>query len=260
MMINDENKKDLKKMLRGRALYLALGAIVLAAGVISYTSLGKNLKPEITVPVTEERQTHINVNERILPEDEPYSPEPVSEPASEHVSEPEPISELIPETSPAVQEVFDNAEKPSESETEAKEISYSLPLGSSMSRDYSMGIPVFSATMNDYRTHNGVDFTAEKGTGVKAIAEGKVTEVSSDALWGNSVYVDHGQGVVSKISGLADEGLITEGMDVNCDTVIGVVGEVPVENADGSHIHLEIRVNGKIADPMEIMGLVPDGD
>ena len=39
------------------------------------------------------------------------------------------------------------------------------------------------------------------------------------------------------------------------DTIIGVVGEIPVEAQDDSHIHLEMRVNGELVDPLEIMGL-----
>jgi len=254
MMINNENKENLKKMLKGKGLYIALGALVLAAGAISYTSVSSNLKPQLSVPTTEERSTHININERVIPEDTTLAPEPVTELSTV------PVSEAQTEPEPETQAVFDNSAKPLESETETEEISFSLPLGTSMAKDYSMGIPVFSATMNDYRTHNGVDFTAEKGTGVTAVAKGRVIEVSSDALWGNSVYIDHGQGIVSKISGLADEGLIAEGADVYGDTVIGVVGDIPVESSDECHIHLEMRVDGKIADPMEVMGFVFDGD
>ena len=117
-----------------------------------------------------------------------------------------------------------------------------------------MGIPVFSATMNDYRTHNGVDFTADPGTPVCAVAKGKVIRVVNDSLFGNTVTVDHGGGVVSSISGLANEGLIREGENVNNETVLGVAGEIPVEAADGSHIHLEIRVDGVLQDPLDVMG------
>lgn len=254
MMINDQNKEELKKMFRGKALYIALGVCVLAAGIISYTSVSSNLKNQISVTTTEPSSTHINFNDRVLTDETTLTPDPVKETTEA------PTSEAPSETEPSTEAVFDNFADPVESETEAREISFSLPLSTAMSKDYSMGIPVFSETMKDYRTHNGVDFSAEKGTGVTAIAEGKVIEVSSDSLWGNSVYIDHGQGIISKISGLADEGIIAEGADVYGDTVIGVVGEIPVESADESHIHLEIRVDAKIADPMEVMGFVFDGD
>lgn len=254
MMINDQNKEELKKMLKGKALYIALGVCVLAAGVISYTSVSSNFKKQVSVTTTEPSSTHININDRVLPDETTLAPEPVSE-ATEA-----PVSETPPETEPSTQAVFDDFADPAESETVIEEIKFSLPLGTSVSKDYSMGIPVFSATMNDYRTHNGVDFVAEKGTGVTAIAKGTVIEVSSDALWGNTVFVDHGQGIVSKISGLANEGIIAEGAEVYGDTVIGVVGEIPVESADDGHIHLEIRVDGKIADPIEVMGFVSDQD
>ncbi|MCH5197687.1 MAG: M23 family metallopeptidase [Oscillospiraceae bacterium] len=254
MMINDQNREELKKMLRGRALYIALGVCVLAAGIISYTSVSSNFKKQVSISTTEPISTHININDRVLPDETTLDPEPVEETTEA------PQSEAPSVTEPSSQAVFDNFADPLESETKTEEISFSLPLSTSMSKDYSMGIPVFSETMKDYRTHNGIDFVAEKGMGVKSIAEGKVIEVSADPLWGNSVYIDHGQGIVSKISGLADEGIIANGAEVYSDTVIGVVGEIPVENADGSHIHFEIRVDNKIADPMEVMGFVSDED
>ena len=39
------------------------------------------------------------------------------------------------------------------------------------------------------------------------------------------------------------------------ESVIGTLGNIPCENKDGTHIHLEIRVNGELADPLEVMGL-----
>ncbi len=112
--------------------------------------------------------------------------------------------------------------------------------------------------MGDYRTHNGVDFMTEPGESVRAIAPGTVTAVYKDALFGNCVRVDHGQGVVSTVFGLADEGLAYEGAAVDENTVIGTAGDVPVESADGSHIHLEIRVSGILRDPLEVMGYSGD--
>ena len=251
MMINEENRKSFKEMLRGRAVYIALSVCVLAAGAVSYASV-KTPAPKTDVSTTArpETSTHTHVNERVLPDDTTAAPANVSERAE---------TEALPDGQ--TKAVFDNAAEPLESTTAAaKQIVYSLPCGAKLGADFSMGVPVFSATMGDYRTHNGVDFMAEAGTPVCAIAEGRVTKVEKDPLFGNTVTVDHGSGVVSRVSGLADEGLIHEGADVYHETALGVVGTVPAEAADGSHIHLEIRVDGVLRDPLEVMGYVPEGE
>lgn len=249
MMINDENRKSLKTMLKGRALYLALGVAVLAAGLVSYTTLHTprvNDLRSATAASQPEKSTYVHINERIVPE-------LTGAPPVEDVTDATLETAAPPEETAAV---FDDAADPVETEaaTQKPEISFSLPLSTAMGKDYSMGVPVFSDTMHDWRTHNGVDFTGAQGEGVRAVAPGKVTKVTNDTLYGNTVTVDHGGGVVSVISGLADAGLIAEGTDVTDDTVIGVVGDLPVEHADGSHIHLEIRVDGVLQDPLEVMG------
>ena len=254
MMINNENKKSFARMMKGRAVYIALGVCVLAAGFVSYSVSRVSKAPLGSVTASEpERSTYVHINERILPGDTTTLPAEVTAP---YVTDPVPVTDA-----PETEAVFEDAADPVETEAPAPEdIVFSLPVQTGTGKDFSMGIPVFSATMNDYRTHNGVDFMADSGTPVCAVAKGKVTRVANDSLFGNTVTVDHGGGIVSTVSGLADAGLIREGEDVYNETVLGVVGEIPVEAADGSHIHLEIRVNGVLQDPLDVMGFNEETD
>ena len=248
MMINNENKKSFARMMKSRAVYVALGVCVLAAGFVSYSVSKVSSIPQTGGITSEaERSTYVHINERILPGDNTTPPAEVTVPLQ---TDPAPVTDA-----PQTEAVFEDAAEPVGTTAPAKEdIVFSLPVQTKTGKDFSMGIPVFSATMNDYRTHNGVDFTADPGTPVCAVAKGKVTRVVNDSLFGNTVTVDHGGGIVSTVSGLANEGLIREGENVNNETVLGVAGEIPVEAADGSHIHLEIRVDGVLQDPLDVMG------
>ncbi len=246
-MINDENKKSIKKMLKSNALYLALGLCLLGAGVVGI-SAANSVTPSTVSENTTVKQENISIEEKNTEKD-------VSDFKVE-INIDEFTTSEAPEPSTAA--VFDNnAEKLSEEETteEKTEIVFSSPLGSTIGKDYSMGIPVFSETMKDYRTHNGVDFLGIKGENVKTVAPGTVISVKHDAVYGNTVTVDHGSGITSSISGLADEALVTVGTTLYSDTIIGVVGTVPVESSDESHVHLEMRINGELTDPLEMMGL-----
>lgn len=243
-MINDDNKKSIKMMLKSNALYFALGLCLLGAATVGFSAMG-NKEPQVTPETTTKKEEIITVRD-------------VNEKPTENNMVEIDIDEFttkVPEE-PSTAAVFDNdAQKVNEEkETQAKKV-FSAPLSQGIGADFSMGVPVFSQTMNDYRTHNGVDFKGVKGESVKAVTSGKVIAVEKNAVWGNTVTIDHGDGIVSKTSGLADEALITNGSEVNENTVIGVVGAVPVESKDESHVHLEIRVNGEIVDPLEILGL-----
>lgn len=242
-MINDEFKTNFKKILKSNGLYFALGLGLLTAGLIgiSATSVGTPgtaeattgkydsiALPEVTtIKHNTGNSVEINIDEfTTLPADEP-----------------------------STAAVFDNNSPAVEETTEAKTVIFYSPLSLSITKDYSMGVPVFSQTMKDYRTHNGVDFTGIKGENVRTTGEGTVVSVTKDAIWGNTVTIDHHNGITSAISGLADEALISTGTEVYTDTIIGTVGEIPVESADTPHVHLEMRVNGQLVDPLEILGL-----
>ncbi len=257
MMLNDNNKKSFKKMLKGRALYLALSACLVAATFISLRAAGtraiKKLAAEVT---TQERVTHLHVTPRPTEPSTAQGQLPVAEtPTLPALEEPQ-TAAVFDNLSPTVPA----SEAEPESESAVAPLRFQLPLGVEVGKDYSMGVPVFSQTMNDWRTHNGVDFRGEPGEGVQTIAPGTVIAVTRDPLWGNTVKIDHGQGVVSTVSGLADGGLIANGTTLQAGDLIGLVGEIPVEKEDPAHIHLEVRVDGKLRDPLELMGFVSDAD
>ena len=246
-MINDENKRSIKQMLKSNGLYFALGLCLLAAAVVGFSAADSMKLPSATDITTRPVADNSEENEIKIPEIE----EPTEYFAEIAIDE----FTTLAQEEPSTQAVFDNSAEPLNEETTVKEVIFSVPLSLSMGKDFSRGIPVFSQTMNDYRTHNGVDFKGVKGESVKTVAEGTVISVEKDAVWGNTVAVDHGNGIVSYISGLADEALVTAGATLYSDTVIGVVGTVPIESGEDSHIHLEIRANGELVDPLEILGL-----
>ncbi|MBQ8210777.1 MAG: M23 family metallopeptidase [Clostridia bacterium] len=133
--------------------------------------------------------------------------------------------------------------------------SYILPLGTDIGNDYSMGVPVYNSVMGDWRTHDGVDFNGNYGDGVKAIADGTITEIGEDAVMGSFITVNHGGGVEACYYGVTASDSIAKGMKVTQGDKIGTVGTIPGEaDADYPHIHLEIRVDGEISDPIQVMG------
>ena len=242
-MMNDKNKTKIKKLLKGYGLYFAMGLCLLAAGLAGISASG------VSSPSKTNEITTKSFESLIIPE---VTTAKSNQGGYTEIN----IDEFTTTDEPSAESVFDNnSPAVGEDITESAPVIFYSPVSLNIGKDYSMGVPVFSQTMNDYRTHNGVDFTGVKGENVKTTGEGTVVSVTRDSVWGNTVTIDHKNGITSSISGLADEALIGVGADVYTGTVIGVMGEIPIESADTPHVHLEMRVNGQLVDPLEILGL-----
>ncbi len=99
-------------------------------------------------------------------------------------------------------------------------------------------------------THTGIDISDGNRPGitpVRPFRPGRVIEVvHSNYSLGNHVVIDHGNGVTSVYGHLAATS-VQVGQAVNLDTVIGLEGSTGAST--GTHLHLEIRVNGQAANP-----------
>ncbi len=131
-----------------------------------------------------------------------------------------------------------------------------LPVSGIISMDYSDDVQVFSKTMNDYRTHLGVDIKSPIGSNVLAVADGVVTKVWEDPFMGTCVSIQHSGNAVSIYKNLAknvQDGIVI-GASVKSGDIIGTVGETAMnEIAEEPHLHYELKVNDLYVDPKEHM-------
>ncbi len=188
------------------------------------------------------------------------SPVSISETQPSATPTPEPASTPAPEsdTPTAAGAVSSSTEEasatpaPEPAVTPIEELEVSFPVGQKVSKRFSEGELVYSDTMRDWRVHNGVDFEAETGESVKSMAEGTVDEVREDASLGNVVIITHGDTQVW-YCGLDDKILVEAGQSVNAGDELGIVGECPVESADGPHFHLEMHRDNECIDPLSVL-------
>jgi murein DD-endopeptidase MepM/ murein hydrolase activator NlpD len=103
--------------------------------------------------------------------------------------------------------------------------------------------------------HRGLDFRAPTGTAVKAVADGRVILAESHYYAGNSMYIDHGNGVISLYFHLNKFDVI-QGDIVNKGQIIGRSG--CTGRATGPHLHLSISVQGQLVDPMPLFEKTSD--
>lgn len=131
---------------------------------------------------------------------------------------------------------------------------YILPLNSKVTKDYSDGDMIYSLTMDDWRTHDGIDLAGNIGDNVIAVQEGKVLEVTVDELWGDTVIIQHGNGLKARYCGV--NATVKKDADIEQGQVIGTLVAIPIEEKDGVHIHLETEVDGKTADPIKALNML----
>ena len=114
----------------------------------------------------------------------------------------------------------------------------------------------FSVTMQDFRTHNGIDIEAEAGTPVVAAAAGTVSAAYEDALMGYCLEIDHGDGYITVYRNL-DETLpdgIQVGASVRAGQLIAAVGSSAlIEQAELPHLHFELVKDETPIDPMSYL-------
>ena len=127
-----------------------------------------------------------------------------------------------------------------------------LPMGNTVQKPYSGDTPVYSVTLGDWRTHTGTDFSGEIGQSVRALADGTVAEVGEDTLWGEIIKIDHGSGVYSVYHGV--HATVASGSAVSVGQDIGTLSEIPCEEAQGPHLHLELQIDTRSVDPVATLG------
>jgi len=103
--------------------------------------------------------------------------------------------------------------------------------------------PLFKVIMD----HNGLDFSASKGTPVYATGDGKVTMAYFSASYGNVIYIDHGHGYETRYAHLS-KFAVKPGDKINRGHIIGYVGSSG--NSVSSHLHYEVLFENQHVNPI----------
>ena len=105
-------------------------------------------------------------------------------------------------------------------------------------------------------SHTGTDIACAEGTPILAAADGIVIVANGLDSWGGSygyyIQINHGGGLETLYAHCSSI-CVTTGQQVQAGQVIGYVGHTG--RATGSHLHLEVHVNGSRTDAMRYFGM-----
>jgi len=94
--------------------------------------------------------------------------------------------------------------------------------------------------------HAGLDVAVASGTPIKASAQGKVLAVDDYFFNGKTVFVDHGNGLITMYCHM-DSFDVQTGETVNKGQLLGLSGKTG--RATGPHLHWSVILNGAMVDP-----------
>ena len=132
----------------------------------------------------------------------------------------------------------------------------SLPIDGevAISREFGKMVRTYSdETRSEDISRRGIDINAAVGTTVKAAAEGKVEEVSSNTTDGTYVVIAHANGLKTKYANLSEDVKVAAGDTVSAGTEIGTVGNssgIFTSKICGDVLNVQVQdANGKDVDP-----------
>ena len=127
---------------------------------------------------------------------------------------------------------------------------YIVPLQTKITSDFGKA-RVYNGSLKGY--HSGTDFRAKVGTPIVASNDAKVVLAEDRFYAGNSIILDHGEGIYTCYYHLSAF-KVQKGMMVKKGQVIGLSGATG--RITGPHLHFSARVSGIQVDPLQLIRLL----
>jgi len=239
------SKQAVGDFLAGRGFYIVLFLCAAAVGVSGWYLTREMVLPPANEPVGGQAVVTITPDATpVVPPVVTPKPTPSEVPTATPNPAPSPSAEPVPSPEP--------------SQTPAASLwgadLYTWPVKGGIVGDFSLEVLAYDETMGDWRVHDGLDIAAAMGTNVKATSAGTVSAVYEDDLMGTVVVISHKDGLESLYANLAARPAVEPGDEVSTGGVIGMVGDTAIaEVGKPSHLHFEMRQDGRNVDPMEYL-------
>ncbi len=236
-----EQKNNEQKTAQILYITIIMVLLIMALTVGLVTAANRSKAPAVTTAVTTENTTvapSVTTRLPIVTTEITTAKAPANTTAAPHTVTP---PEITTEAKPTIIE-------PSEPTLPE----FIMPTLGAVSKKFSIDTLVYSNTMEDYRTHNGIDISCGAGSAVCAAADGVIAEVYEHPMMGYTVVISHDADAKTVYQNLAEEITVSAGDIVKRGEVIGAVGESAlIEIAEEPHLHFEMCVADECVNPAD---------
>ena len=203
---------SLGKFLKRNVYYVLLVACILAVGTMITLTIVNNSNP----------------NDLVIeaPDDTTVTPKPDETPVGPEENEPNTDVVVTP-------------------------VIFCEPVVGEVVSEYAVNELIYCSTLKQWQTHSGMDYACETGATVVAVYDGTVYSVTYDLLNGNTVTVDHGNGLMTKYSSL-DSVSVVEGAKLKKGDTLGIAGNTAMSEVNlGTHLHFETLLDNVSVNPLQ---------
>ncbi len=195
--------------------------------------------------------TTLNIQYRDIFTDEDYQPKDISSVSVssniDDMSMDNSVNEEVVKATKAEEKVVTTPSKVEE------KLVFSSPLKGEIQKMYSIDKVIYSKTLEQWKTHDGIDIAADEGTEVKSIEKGVVESIENDSFYGTTIKIEHKSGYKSVYCNLDKNVYVTVGESVVKGQKIGKVGNTSIgEYLDDPHLHFMLYLNDESVDPTYI--------
>src|SRR5574344_1536169 len=153
--------------------------------------------------------------------------------------------------------VFSEKKTDNTTPTSVDVISFDSPvLNATVLKGYSATELQYNSALNLWEIHKATDFSAEIGTNVLAVYDGKVTSITTNILEGTVVEIDHGNGLKTTYGSLDSTVSVAVGKKKKKGAVIGKASNTATgETTEAGEVHFEVWKDGNLVDPSSYLDL-----
>lgn len=223
-------------VLNNKFLYTIIGLAVILTGGFSFIGINNQMK--------QIKENNINEQRKVEQKKEDVKKEVAQ------LTPPPPINEEKKENS------LNSENQQNKVNTTASNSakSFIMPIEGNIINKFSNGELVKNKTLNDWRTHNGIDIACKINDSVKAVSSGTIKDVYESPMWGTVVELELSDKTVCVYSNLNKNPNVKKGQKVNVGDLIGTVGKTAAaESTEQEHLHFEMMKDNKYIDPLSII-------
>lgn len=236
-------------------LFICTAVIGVSAWILLSTGSGADTDSLIDTPGGQEVMATGDIADALVTdatesraEETPAPPSPTAQPS------PSPSPSIAPSAKPEDNKPASAIQSEDTEPVMTKEPVFVWPLMGDIKTGYAVDELVYSKTMADWRTHDGIDIAGGLGAKVMAVADGTVADVRTDDLLGTMVVIDHGNGLQSIYANLTAAPVVKTGDKVAMGAVIGGVGDTAIsESNEVTHLHFAMTKDGAPVNPIDYL-------